>query len=180
MKYILLALLFVWCEGCNSQTANPQSENHPMPNMGMKYVRQDHHIDSSFRYGDKYKWNNVKSYADSIEKELNRQSKLDSVEEIAYRQKNHFAGYYYMWNYTTQTSEGWGEDEIVLDHKPTHQEIKDYVWNTMFKGDKGRKYEVLEIVNVSRVGHGGMEGMSGRDKGMLNHQISMDKQIHQP
>lgn len=157
--YFVLTFVIYGCKG--------QLNRHPMPNIGVIYVRQTHHMDSFFRFSAHLKWN------DTIKMEIDRQFKLDSVDDLIYRAKYHFNDYYYMWNYTDpeRDSEGWGENDIILDHSPTEKEIKDYVWNTCFSPKERREYNCLEItsIEVESSSPNTLQNMSIKHKAELQH-----------
>lgn len=167
MKYILTLLLLSLLNACVGQR-----KAHPMPNMGIKYVHFWKHIDSIKKVIFDSAGNYKKEWQKDGDTVFARAAALDDFDDSVYRNKYHFSDYYYMWNYTTQTCEGWGENTVTLDHKPTETEIKNYVWNTEFKGERGKKYYALEIVDIEAKSSNPntLENLSPSQKGQLNFQ----------
>src|ERR1700727_1858320 len=144
MKHLFFLCLVASLFGCKDSF----TQVHTMPKMGVPYVHTWKHSDSAGKIVYDSTGNYKKERAKDGGRIMDQAYSLDRRDDSIYRAKYHFSDYYYMWNYTTDQSQGWGENDITLDHMPTAQEIKDYVWNTMFKGEKGRKYSALEVMGI--------------------------------
>ena len=147
MKLFISLFLICLIVGCKS---NGQKKVYPMPKMGMKYVHFWKHSDSLEKIIFDSAGNYKKQWLDVGDRLFNQAAAIDNLDDSIYRVKYHFSDYYYMWNYTDPDgdSEGWGENEITLDHIPTEAEIKDYVWNTCFSPKERAKYSCLEITGI--------------------------------
>lgn len=178
MRIFYFYFLCLCVSNASCQNKNPVSKK-PLLKTGKEYVHFWKHSDSIRKIIYDSIGNYKKEWEKNGDRVITEAYKLDGLEDSLYRAKYHFSDYYYMWNYTTESSRGWGENDITLDHYPTVKEIKDYVWNTMFKTEKGRKYEALEVVGIELKSSNPntLQNLPIQQRQELNYQKSTYKQL---
>lgn len=88
--------------------------------------------------------------------------------------------YYYMWNYSEETDDGWGENTIILKFKPSKKEIKKIAFDSIKKmmGNEFHfKYAYFTIVEFEEKTDNKniLQNRDALEKAKLNYQISTYK-----